>query len=507
MFRVNCITIYLLVCSIIGDFWSNKILVLEIEEQEYLGSKVKLNKEENALNEILMRLKLKELDDGMRYSNNFPPANHFFKVRHLIEKSQLFDIIKLLPKGCLLHGHDFALTSYDYLYSLTYRKKLYTCLDDYNKYQLRFFKKPFSMKSCKWMLLSEMRKKNNTFDYWLQTKLSLIVDNPYNYYPNADAVSKKLDEIFLYIEPILTFKTIFEEYFYRVLENHYFDNVMYIEFRSYLPFVYDLNGKKYGPVETITIYKEVLKKFMKKYDDFQGAKLIYAPLKKDTNVTVIEEYMRVYKKIKLAHPDFVIGFDLIGNENFGIPLSEVLNILPNDIIYYFNGTETNWYGDIADSNIIDTILLGTKRIGHGYSLMKYPQVMKIVKDRDIAIEVCPISNQVFHLVSDLRNHPACLLISQGYPIIIGNDYPTFWGAKGLSYDWYLAFISFTNRKTDLRFLKQLALNSYLYNSMNEKTKRKAIRSWERRWEHYVGTINKKYSIGFISAIFNLFFSK
>lgn len=67
---------------------------------------------------------------------------------------------------------------------------------------------------------------------------------------------------------------------------------------------------------------------------------------------------------------------------------------------------------------IDAVLLGTKRIGHGFSLVKYPNILKIVKKLKIGIEVNPISNQVLKLVDDLRNHPAAILFSDDYPVVI-----------------------------------------------------------------------------------------
>ena len=44
---------------------------------------------------------------------------------------------------------------------------------------------------------------------------------------------------------------------------------------------------------------------------------------------------------------------------------------------------------------MDAVLLNSTRIGHGYALYKHPLVMQLIKERDIAIEVNPISNQVF----------------------------------------------------------------------------------------------------------------
>lgn len=103
--------------------------------------------------------------------------------------------------------------------------------------------------------------------------------------------------------------------------------------------------------------------------------------------------------------------------------------------------------------------MNTTRIGHGYALSKHPAILEIINKRDIAIEVNPLSNQVLGLVHDLRNHPGAVYVSKNMPIIISNDDPGFWSAKGLSYDFYYAFMSFAPRNAGLKMLKQLVLNS------------------------------------------------
>ena len=91
---------------------------------------------------------------------------------------------------------------------------------------------------------------------------------------------------------------------------------------------------------------------------------------------------------------------MVGQEDLGHPLS---NFAPQliqaklenpSLRFFFHAGETDWIESQADFNIIDAILLNATRIGHGYSITKHPEALKIIKERDIPIEICPISNQV-----------------------------------------------------------------------------------------------------------------
>lgn len=137
---------------------------------------------------------------------------------------------------------------------------------------------------------------------------------------------------------------------------------------------------------------------------------------------------------------------------------------------------------------MDALLLSSKRIGDGYALSRHPQMWQTVKKRNVAIEVTPVSNQVLGLLWDMRNHPAITLLAENFPVVIGADYPGLWNAKGLSFDFYYAFMALAPADADLRFLKQLALNSIRFSVLNGEERRQINRIFQKKWDQFIFNI-------------------
>jgi|SRR5690242_2421441 len=145
-----------------------------------------------------------------------------------------------------------------------------------------------------------------------------------------------------------------------------------------------------------------------------------------------------------------LGFDLVGAEDrpnhIGFYRSELLafqktckntllNGKPLEIPFLFHAGETlldtGGSTDPKNSNLYDAALLKSKRIGHGFALMKHPHLVEeYYKRKDdepgsgICVELCPISNELLHLCRNIKEHPFPELLAAGIPCTVNSDNPS-----------------------------------------------------------------------------------
>ncbi|KAG8696933.1 hypothetical protein FRC08_006838 [Ceratobasidium sp. 394] len=151
-------------------------------------------------------------------------------------------------------------------------------------------------------------------------------------------------------------------------------------------------------------------------------------------------------ELKAKYPDLIVGFDMAGQEDAGHPLIFFAEALLDfrakaekrglNIPFIFHAGETLDDGGEVDSNLYDAFLLGSKRIGHGYSLAKHPLLMQKYKEKGILVEVCPISNEILRLTSSMPMHPLPVLLNNGLKVAISSDDPSVFQNPGLSFDFY-----------------------------------------------------------------------
>lgn len=465
-----------------------------------LGHDIVLSDSEKKANDILMKLKYDELDHGFHHPELFNLSKHFFDYKDEVKKTKLYEIIKRMPKGAILHAHDTAILGPDYILNITYMENLYICNEDIPRYRFSMSKPTLPCKST-WQLIVDVRNAQqdvSEFDANLRKHFTLVIDNPKSVYTDINVVWSKFANYFISTSGLISYKPVWEQYFYDVLKSFRDDNVMYCEIRSVLPELYDLNGKNYDSLATAESYKGAWENFKNDYPDFMGAKLIYAPMRSVDKKTV-EDYMIVAQNLKKTMPDFFAGFDLVGQEDLGRPTKDFLAVLEkykHEFDYYFHAGETNWNGMSSDEDLVDAIVLGTRRIGHAYALLKHPAILEEVKNRGIAVEVNVVSNAVLKLVDDVRNHPLAVFLAQNLPVVVSSDDPGVWEADPLSHDVYVTFVAVSSRHADLKLLKKLALNSLFYSAHSNKNELEKV--FEDRWAKFINDVvrdkNKLLSI-------------
>ncbi|XP_076589996.1 adenosine deaminase 2-A isoform X2 [Chaetodon auriga] len=466
--------------------------LIKQEASMQTGGQMVLTDAEQQLDALLFKMKQEEI---MRA--DFPPAMHFFQARTLIRTSPIFSLLQKMPKGGALHVHDLSMTSVEWLVKNgTYRPHCYMCYTDSQSIRFIFSSQwPKALPRCSpWILLENLRAKlvNTTdLDNSIMSNLTVFTDqDPETVYPTQDVIWDTFEEAFLAMWGLVTYAPVFRDYYYQGLTEFYTDNVMYLELRALLPEIYELDGSTHDRAWTLKTYQDITRNFMSEHPDFFGARIIFS-VHRAANVSVMTRVVEEAMKLQKDFPDVMAGFDMVGREDSGKPLWYFRDALsmPAErgvtLPFFFHAGETDLEGTEVDQNLLDALLFNSSRIGHGFALIRHPVAKGLSRKRGVAVEVCPISNQVTKLVKDLRNHPAAALMSENHPLVISSDDPAMFGSSGLSYDFYEAFVGLGGMRSNLGFLKELAINSIRYSSLSVKQQEQALALWQRRWDKFV----------------------
>ncbi|XP_019870323.2 adenosine deaminase 2-like [Aethina tumida] len=480
----------MLLCTTMSDVGAlqTRDQIIKEELANFVGGRVNLTEKELKVNDLVLQKKVIELNEGYKNPSKFWPSVHFFEAKHHVDGSEVFDLIRRLPKGASLHTHVLAAVSNEFVITnLTYLENLYGGYVN-GVFKLKFFQ--HGKQTTEYKPLEHYRQTQDNFDDWLLKKLSLVVDNVEESYPSVTDVWAKFKQTFTTLYDMVCYKPAFQIYITQLLNELYEDNVLYTELKGTFMPLYELDGTTYNTRDFFRIFINTVEDFKKQHPDFLGVKYIHSVYRGVDN-EVLSDALEALIELKEEFPNFIAGFDFVGYEEEGKTLydyrHELLNASRHGMKFFFHAGETNWFGH-TDLNLVDAVLLNASRIGHGFALDKHPNLIKLGKEKNIPIELCPISNQVLMLVKDLRNHPAASLMAQDYPVIVGNDDPSLWNASGLSYDWYVTFMGMTPEGVGLGFLKQLAINSLKFSEMNDDERARAYEIWNQKWNIYLDLV-------------------
>jgi adenosine deaminase CECR1 len=449
----------------VDDYMKARGRLVQAELAMRMDAGIKLTPQEEEANLRLMRLKREEIE---RTGECFPPAHSFLesKTRRLIDQSPVLEVMKRLPKGGILHVHGYALGDFRWLIQrATYLPNCYIHQgtdEPPRQGSLRISAEP---PGDGWRLVSELRQaaeSTEEFDEELYRSVTLgeeDLDQP--------DIWAEFRKCFARSRGLFS-DDVWDGFCRKRLGDLVAENVQYVETRG------EIGSQK------------IIEEIRRDNPEFK-VKYIFSSHRSSRPERIAEDLDQALAE-RAADPDLNIGFDLIDEEDRFHPnldyIEELLEARHKaqarrmTLPLYLHSGESNWPDN---ENVLDAVLLDARRIGHGLALFKHPLLLQIVKQRGIAIEVCPISNQVLGYVADLRNHPAVLYINSGLPVVVCPDDPGIWRCT-FSHDFYEAFMAWG---LDLKCLKQLAMNSLIFSAMDSEEKERALKSWRIKWAEFI----------------------
>lgn len=282
-----------------------------------------------------------------------------------------------------------------------------------------------------------------------------LVTEPMN---NLEEVLKK----FLTSQKLLASTEILERLAFEVCEDAFNDGVRILELR-YAP-TYIADGHPHLTYQSI--HSALLKGIEKAKKQFPMAAGLICIIQRNLSLekaTAVTEFAIENKKT-------FIGLDLADNED---------GFEPKKFAALFQKAKSNGLNITIHSGetpsakagqwIKDSIeILGATRIGHGVQSIHFPDVIKLLKEKNVALEICPYSNYLTQAFKTYKENPLKKLKDLGVAVTINSDDPGMF-ASVLSDDYLIAQneLGFT-----LEDFKQCHQNAFDHSfiPLNEKQK-------------------------------------
>ncbi|KAL5119715.1 hypothetical protein ACEQ8H_002321 [Pleosporales sp. CAS-2024a] len=491
----------------------------------------------------------KEYEDSLLTQHvDVYPGMMFSLAKERMEKSKLWQIVKKMPKGALLHCHleamlplDWALdeafntegvcvvadgpitteqqrrnTKFSFAYSKTAKDDISLWTESYTA------KTPIPINVAA-TAFPENGKAG--FIEWIRSRVTITPTEHLSHHEGPNQVWRKFMSCFPILGSIMYYEPIFRKFIRRMCKQLVEDGVYFVDMRSAFYTPYRSAGKEKWDEDWFNMLlhmEEEIEAFKKtdKGKDFWGARMIWTTVRQFNTKQVIQS-MKNCIEMKIEFPDLIAGYDLVGQEDLGRSLSSLAPELfwfrkacaqaGVDIPFYFHAGETLGDGDSVDENLFDAIVLGTRRIGHGFSLYKHPLLIDMVKEKKILIESCPVSNEVLRLCGSIMSHPLPALLARGVPCSLCNDDPTILGqgVSGMTHDFWQALQGWEN--LGLEGLGSLAENSVRWasfddlgakewlqdirdGSMGKGVRAQRLKEWMKRWEAFCAWIVDEFGV-------------
>jgi len=249
-----------------------------------------------------------------------------------------------------------------------------------------------------------------------------------------------------------------------------------------------------GPEEALELANTILKaqdKVRESYPEFSVSQVFTGlkfPGNEEVTNTIFENGLFLCENVKdtlRGCSDFIVGIDLAQEEDKSRRLTDYSSLISTTLQKNPELKISLHAGEslLADNDEIrSAIALGASRIGHSYNLYMHPELMPVMKKRDICIESCPVSNYTLGYCDDFSEHPVKNYIGKGIPVALCDDDPLFQEACPLTDDFFVAAYYWD---LSLFQIKKLCKNSIRYSFLPDDRKEALMKFWKKSWYNYI----------------------
>jgi adenosine deaminase len=190
--------------------------------------------------------------------------------------------------------------------------------------------------------------------------------------------------------------------------------------------VYIAKGKNLGFDEIIEGVIDGITEGMEKYDIQVGLiHIMPRSLDLKQNIQSTDDILR-YRKSSHKNADRLFGIDLADletPESFTDYAPSIAKAKKEGMGITIHSGEDSTADHVRKSIEV----FHAERIGHGIQVAKDPAVMKLVKEKNVVLEVCPTSNWLTQCVKTIEEHPLKFLYDQGVKVTLNSDDPHIMG--------------------------------------------------------------------------------
>ena len=297
------------------EYLNRRADLVELDRSRSFAYGVELDSNEQVLNKKLVAL-AKTMNSDYKEQHFFPPARYFFQSKQHIEETKLFKILRMMPKGAILHLHGAAAGNVNWVLDrvLTDPNAYVfwgSAKKPYAKGQLQFYNEGKAPDGFEKALVLQQ-----TVPQFTDSLKALLT---FDERINGDSVDiwGEFELVFQRIYGFVRYQPVFQDYFYHVFDQLVADGIQHVELRGIFNELYDLQHPAgyFNADSSISYFQEAAKKIRQKSPEFT-LKVIFTALRFKSKEDIEQKLIDAFE-LRRRYPNFISGFDLVAEEDQG----------------------------------------------------------------------------------------------------------------------------------------------------------------------------------------------